>query len=516
MFGHSIIAVLLGAFLSVFSLQTEEASYPSAFHFGSQFSAAFADRMYTTDDHSSYDATELTAIIDEILLDPRLSGASTSVSVRRADTGELLYSHQGNVRLHPASNMKILTAVAALETLGPEYRFSTEVWTDGSQDGNVLNGNVYLKGQGDPTLMKEDLDRFAAELKAQGITHITGHLVGDDSWYDDVRLSLDLNWSDEPYYTGAQISALTLSPNTDFDAGTVIVEVSPLGVGEAPQVKLIPATDYVTIVNEATTVAKGATNTIQIEREHGTNRIVIEGTIPVGGSPTRSRVSVWEPTGYALDVFRKSLEQQGITWSAISEQVIGTVPEHATRIAEKQSIPLKELLVPFMKLSNNGLGETLTKEMGKIRYGEGSWEEGLKVIHETIVQFGVNGGTIRLRDGSGMSHKTLIPAHELTKLLYAVQEASWYPIFEQSLPVAGARDRMAGGTLSHRMRGTPAEGNVRAKTGSLTGVSTLSGYVTTAGGEKLIFAILINNYLVPTVRPIEDRITSALASWTGG
>ena len=119
-------------------------------------------------------------------------GIYTSVSVRRADTGELLDSHQGNVRLHPASNMKILTAVAALETLGPEYRFSTEVWTDGSQDGNVLNGNVYLKGQGDPTLMKEDLDRFAAELKAQGITHITGHLVGDDSSYDDVRLSLRL------------------------------------------------------------------------------------------------------------------------------------------------------------------------------------------------------------------------------------------------------------------------------------------------------------------------------------
>jgi len=462
----------------------------------------------------AHGADELTATLDEILQDGRLVGAVAGVSVRLADTGELLYSHLGDVRLHPASNMKILTAAAALETLGPEYRFTTEVLTDGVIEGGTLVGNLYLRGKGDPTLMKEDLDRFAAQLWELGIRRIEGHLIGDDSWYDDIRLSLDLDWSDEPYYTGTQVSALTLSPNEDYDAGTVIVEVSPgSAAGSEPQVKVIPETDYVTIVNEAVTAGSRERNTIKVEREHGTNRIIVSGQIPLGGTKNRIWASVWEPTGYVLDVFQKSLMETGIDFDPLSETLFGVTPEEATLLASRSSIPLSELIIPFMKLSNNGHGEILTKEMGRVIYGEGSWSKGLQVIKEVLAGLGVNGDTLVLRDGSGMSHITMIPADELSYLLYAIQNKDWYPIFERSLPVAGAEDRMTGGTLRTRMRGTAAAGNVKAKTGSLTSVSTLSGYVTTSDGEKLIFSILINNFVASSVRPIEDRIAVLLASW---
>lgn len=153
----------------------------------------------------------LTVKMASILKDERLAGAVTGVSVRKADTGETIYSSSAATRLHPASNMKLLTAAAALETLGTDYQFSTEVWVDGKIKGNSLQGDLFLKGKGDPTLLKEDFDQFAKDLLASGIYQINGDLVGDDSWYDDVRLSQDLNWSDESNYTGAGVSALTLS-----------------------------------------------------------------------------------------------------------------------------------------------------------------------------------------------------------------------------------------------------------------------------------------------------------------
>lgn len=459
------------------------------------------------------EANPLEEQIEAILENERLDGAITGISVRKASSGEEIYSHNGDIQLHPASNMKILTAAAALETLGANYQFTTEVRTDGEQKGPVLHGNLYLVGKGDPTLMKEDLDSFAKELKNNGIKIVRGKLIGDDTWYDDVRLSQDLNWSDEPFYTGAQVSALTLSPNEDYDAGTVIVEVTPDEKGKKAKVSLTPETDYVNIVNNTEMAPAGTAKSISIEREHGTNNIIIEGTMPVNGSMSRSWVSVWEPTGYALDVFKKSLEEQGIKFVGRDGTEFGKAPKDSSLLASRSSMELKDLLIPFMKLSNNGHGETLTKEMGRVVHGDGSWDKGLDVIADVAVQLGVDEDDILLRDGSGMSHKTYIPASDLTELLYTVQEKSWYSVFESSLPVAGISDRMVGGTLRNRMTKEPVKGNVMAKTGSLTSVSTLSGYVNTVEGEKLIFSILNNNYINGSVTSIQDEIVTTLAEY---
>ncbi|MFD1851029.1 D-alanyl-D-alanine carboxypeptidase/D-alanyl-D-alanine-endopeptidase [Oceanobacillus bengalensis] len=450
--------------------------------------------------------------LDKIVNDERLKGAMIGISVRKADTGEEIYHNHGDTRLHPASNMKILTVAAALDTLGPEYRFITEVLTDGEINGNALNGNLYIKGKGDPTLLNEDLNQLAGDLRDQGIEAIEGNLIGDDSWYDAIRLSQDLNWSDEPYYTGAQVSALTLSPNSDYDTGTVIVEVYP-GNETAidAQIKVIPNTDYVKVINKTETVAAGGSRDISIEREHGTNNIVVEGTIPLDGNMYRSWASVWEPTKYVLDVFKTALKENGISVKGVKT---GVTPDGAELLTSRKSIPLKEIVIPFMKLSNNGLGEVLTKEMGKVVHGEGSWDKGLEVIRDVAATLNVDPNTILLRDGSGMSHKTYIPASEITSLLHTVQGKEWHPVFESSLPVAGNLERLVGGTLRNRMTFPPLAGNVVAKTGTLTGVLTLSGYVTTVNGEKLIFSILNNNHIIDNaeVAALQDEMVTILAT----
>ncbi|MFD1039609.1 D-alanyl-D-alanine carboxypeptidase/D-alanyl-D-alanine-endopeptidase [Virgibacillus byunsanensis] len=444
---------------------------------------------------------------DYINNDSKLEDALIGISVRSAKTGEQLYNNMGNIRMRPASNMKLLTATAALSTLGEDYKFTTEILKDSSINGNSLQGNLYLKGKGDPTLLPSNFDNFALDLSEKGIEKIEGDIVADDTWYDDVRLSPDLIWSDEHYYYGAQVSALTASPSQDYDAGTVIVEVSPGDtVGARPNVSLSPNTDYVTIDNNATTVATNVEDELTVERDHGTNNIVIKGEIPVGSVNVKEWMAVWEPTTYALDFFQKSLQEQGISWTGSLKT--GVTPEDAEAIITHQSMPLSELLVPFMKLSNNGHAETLIKEMGKIVYGEGSWDKGIEVTENVLSELGMNMDTIMIRDGSGLSHINLIPPNEISNLLYLVQKEEWFSSYLHSLPDAGEADRMVGGTLRHRMKET----SVRAKTGTIYGVSTLSGYVETNSGEPLIFSVMVNNLMDEDDGPeIEDRIVEIIA-----
>src|SRR6185437_16571183 len=184
----------------------------------------------------------------------------------------------------------------------------------------------------------------------------------------------------------------------------------------------------------------------------------------------------------------------------------------AILVTSKQSIPLRELFVPFMKLSNNGHAEVLVKEMGRLQGGSGSWDKGLAVIDSTVASMGIDTKNMQFRDGSGMSHKNLVTANEVTNLLYVAQSKPWYSTFLKALPVAGHDERLIGGTLRSRMKGTAAAGNVQAKTGALNGVTALSGYVQTKDGETLIFSIMVNNYLSNSINEVLDNIAVTLAN----
>ncbi|MEH7417318.1 D-alanyl-D-alanine carboxypeptidase/D-alanyl-D-alanine-endopeptidase [Neobacillus drentensis] len=447
-----------------------------------------------------------------IMKDPALQGAIAGISVRSAQNGAILYDYQGDVRLRPASNMKLLTAAAALKVLGENYTFLTEVQTDAKEIKKTMSGNLYLKGNGDPTLLKEDFENMAMAIKKLGVKKIKGNLVADDSRYDHVRYSLDMPWSDETTYYGAQISALTVSPTKEYDSGSIQVKVQPgTKIGERVKVTVTPETNYVKIMNRAVTVAEDGKKKITIEREHSKNTVTIEGTLPLKAKDKKEWIGVWEPTRFAATVFRQALADHGIT--VTGKIKTGPVPEQAKLLTKHQSMPLSELLVPFMKLSNNVHAEMLIKEMGMVKEGEGSWEKGLAILKSEVAKLGIDPNTMVIRDGSGISHVDCIAANQLSFALFSVQKEKWFPVYLNALPVAGKPEKMVGGSLRKRMKNPSTAGRVKAKTGTLSTVTSLSGYVNTKSGQTMIFSILLNNMLDETKgKKIEDTLVTILAS----
>ncbi|RCG32230.1 D-alanyl-D-alanine carboxypeptidase/D-alanyl-D-alanine-endopeptidase [Sphaerisporangium album] len=447
--------------------------------------------------------TDLVQDLDQILSAPFLGVARAGVVVRSAATGEQLYAQDAGKVFAPASNTKLLTSAAAVDGLGLDYRFTTTVLSSGRRAGSALAGDLYLKGTGDPTLLAADYDALAAKVAATGVKLVTGKLVADDTWFDDVRLGTDWAQDDEPYYYSAQISALTASPDTDYDAGSIIVSVAPGSAqGSTAKVSTTPPTDHVTIENHATT---GAATDVTVTRVHGTNRIVVTGTV---ASTYQEWIAVDDPTGYAASLFRAALAKHGV--GVLGKTVRGTTPGTAASVAGRESMPLRELLVPFMKLSNNMHAEILVKALGRKVSGQGTWDAGLAAATAFAKANGM--ANVRLRDGSGLSRVDAVAPGELTAFLIALRAKPWYQTWYQALPIAGNSDRFTGGTLRSRMAGTPAANNVHAKTGSLTSVSGLSGYVTSADGEPLVFSILSNQYLSGSPKStVEDAIAVRLA-----
>lgn len=462
--------------------------------------------------------SQLVQTLDGIVANPVLNGSFAAVVVRDAETGETLYDRLGDHRFTPASNTKFLTSTAAMSILGPDYRFTTDVLTSGKKVGSAVIGDVYLRGDGDPTALASDYDTLAAALKAQGIKTVLGDLVGDDTYFDDDRLGTAWSWDDEGAYYSQEASALTLAPDTDYDNGNVVVVAGPgPNPGDKPAFTVTPAAaaKYVTIVNNGQTIENGGDDTLGISREHHSNTIVISGTVPADGGTTTEWIAVRDPAGYATTVFREALKAQGI--SVVGRTRWGSAtPDSARVLAAHQSMTLSELLVPFLKLSNNGHAEALTKAMGHKVSGQGSWSAGLSAIRAYTAAHGMNTSSYRQSDGSGLSRFDIIPPDQLTNLLVSVRGEPWFDTWYNALPIAGNADRFTGGTLRSRMRNTPAANNVHGKTGSLTGVSALSGYVTSADGRKLVFSVIENNYLASasSIRTsIEDAVAIALASW---
>ncbi|MEE1132252.1 MAG: D-alanyl-D-alanine carboxypeptidase/D-alanyl-D-alanine-endopeptidase [Caryophanon sp.] len=421
----------------------------------------------------------------------QMKGVQATIAVRDLDTNTLVYGYNQNLALAPASNMKLLTAAAALHHLGTDYEMTTDLYIDGTIEGNTLNGNVYVRGEGDPTFQADDFITFANALKAKGITQINGHFYGDESWFTGPRLAPGIGRTDELQYYGAQISALTMSPNNDYDASTMIVSATGSSVGKAPTLTYMPNSSGMNIVNQAKTVAKGKANTLSIKRQYNTNRIIVSGSIPVGATK-REWMTLYSPTLNTLVAMKQVWEMQGVTFIKGSQQTYAKVPKHAELIHSVKSIPMDDIVYMMNKLSNNSIADILVKTLGRVVKGEGSNTAGAAVLTEYAKSIGLNMNNVRAVDGSGMSLNNRFTANELTRLLISSNRSSWYrTTFLPSLPQAAHYDRLMGGTLRSRLTSIP--NRVMAKTGTHTGVNALSGYLRGKSGEWYAFSVVTKN-----------------------
>ncbi|MFD0803184.1 D-alanyl-D-alanine carboxypeptidase/D-alanyl-D-alanine-endopeptidase, partial [Streptomonospora algeriensis] len=431
--------------------------------------------------------------------------------VRSLTRGDVLYRDEARTPLIPASNAKLLTSAAAMEVLGRDYRFTTTVAATEDPGDGLVDGDLYLIGTGDPTLTADAVDELAAEVAGSGVTEVAGDLIADDTRFDDQRLSPAWDPADEPYYYSAQISALTLAANSDYDTGVVDVEAEPGGhAGDPVEVALRPMTGNLTLAEEGSTGAPGSAPSFAVDRARGTNDFTAHGSLPADRTYSTLR-TVHEPADHAAHLFAAALRDHGV--HVAGEVARGAAPQQAEPVAERSSMELGELLVPFMKLSNNGHAEILMKAMGREAAGKGSWDAGIAVATLALRRLGVSTHGVALDDGSGLARSDRMSPATAVRLLDRVRHRPWFDTWRTALPVAGAPDRMVGGTLSGRMGGTAAEGRVRAKTGTLTGVSALSGYATAADGELLAFSIVNNGYAGGAPRGIQDAIAVRLAEF---
>ncbi|MFI0479762.1 D-alanyl-D-alanine carboxypeptidase/D-alanyl-D-alanine-endopeptidase [Actinomadura sp. 9N215] len=448
---------------------------------------------------------DLAEDLDAILKDGRLRGAAVGVVVRDAESGEVLFDRDGDGQVMPASNNKLPTSAAAFGILGAGYRFRTTVSAKG--------GNLYLKGTGDTTMRAADYDRLAAAVAGKGVTEVEGDLVADDTWFDADRVPGGWDLADLQYAYAGQTSALTVSPNADFDAGSIDVTVAATRPGRPVRARLRPATGVVKIDNRAATGRAGSPSTLAVKRRNGSNTMVITGSHPAGAPAASVLRAVERPTLYAADVFRRALKAHGVRVAGATER--GRTPAGAKTIATRTSMPLSRLAKPFMKLSNNVMAETLVKAIGRKARGEGSWAAGLPAVTAYAERLGVDAEQVTMTDGSGLARSNRTTARQLSILLRHARKQAWFPAWYASLPVAGRSDRLVGGTLAKRMRGTAAAGNVHAKTGTLTGVTALSGYVRSPDGRTLIFSSVFNGYSGGAPKDVEDRIAVRLAAGDG-
>jgi D-alanyl-D-alanine carboxypeptidase/D-alanyl-D-alanine-endopeptidase (penicillin-binding protein 4) len=433
-----------------------------------------------------------------------LSTARTSVQVLDAATGRSLYEHQAGVLLKPASNMKLLTAAAALALLRPEYRFRTSFYAAAEPTpAGIVRGGLHIKGGGSPGLVGEEWWLIARRIRALGITRIEGDLIADDTFFDDVRRGP--RWPspsvDQPY--NAPVGALSCFYNA------VTVTVRPTTEGKPPEVLLDPFGSYFKVVNRAVTSGRGQDLRIGRQWDGRQNIIHVEGRIGTNVAPVSAYKSVEEPALYAASAFREAAQREGIT--VTGGVAAGTVPAGARLLHVHESRPLADLVQDMNKESNNFMAESILKTIGAETAGPpGTTRKGAEAVLKYLAGLGVRTEGIVVADGSGLSPENRLTADALARVLLATYgDFQAAPEFMASLPIGGID-----GTLDHRMIGSPATRKVRAKTGYINGVSSLSGYAWNDGGRLLVFSVLVNRSGagVGDVNRSVDRICSALVS----
>lgn len=450
-------------------------------------------------------ASRVSKQLEGIFSDAAFVRGLWGVKVKSLRTGEVLFERNPYHYVMPASNMKLVTAAAAHARLGLDFRFRTTLATDGPARGGALKGNLIVIGGGDPTLgarlsspdpedsTKGDplliFKQWAARLKREGIKRIEGDILGDASFFEDVPLGEGWSWDDIGYGYSAQISALQYNDNS------VLVRIYPgAESGEPAGFDLNPPTSYLRIENRMTTVGPEGDLDVEIRREPGTNRVQLVGTVPVGRTPFWSSAAVHDPALFFVTVLKETLEAEGIEVGGEArrlEQDPDRVQPHRETLFVHESPDLRYVLKVLLKVSQNLYAETLVRLLDPVPSGK-SYDRGRERVIAVLTRMGIPPESYILADGSGLSRYNYLSADMLIRLLESVWRHPERNEFLEFLPVAGGD-----GTLENRMKGTSAQGNVRAKTGTLRNVRALAGYVKTGDGEPLAFVMIANNFQQP-------------------
>ena len=440
--------------------------------------------------------------IDKIVDQKDVASAQIGVFVMSLSDGKVLYDRQADKLFMPASALKTVTSAAALDKLGPDYRYHTPVLADAAPDAaGTIKGNLYLKGSGDPVLATEHLRKLAADLKARGVKQIAGDLVCDDSCFDKDRIGSGWSYDYLPWYYAMEVSGLSVNHNA------VWLRVVPgEKEGDPATVTMIPQTDYVKLSNEVTTAAQGTRRRFFSWRNLPDNTFQLRGQIALGGRTVTEGMTVTDATLYAATLFREQLAAEGITVTGTVRADV--VPAGATELASYESAPMSEIIALLNKPSDNHIAEQLIKTLGATD-GSGTWRRGIGVVRSFLRKAGINPDGPYLADGSGLSRLDMIAPRMLAQVLRYMHSHPQAKVYRDSLPIAGVD-----GSLRLRLRGTPAEKNVYAKPGYVMSVSTLAGYVNDRDGKPLVFAFMANNYLCPTsvIRGMQDGLCTLLAS----
>ena len=475
---------------------------------------------------------ELRSRIEQIAHQPALEPGFFAVRIVSLDTGSVIYEQDAHKFVRPASNMKLYTVATALDRLTPDYRFITSVYAKEKPEDGKVKGDLVIYGRGDPSIAArfnngdyfKGINDLADRVVAAGVKRIKGDLVGDESYFNGAPLGSGWEWDDLTWSYGAQVSALNINDNA------IDLTVKPGDKVGAPVVVTTgpPAAGFMTIDNRAITSARGSKNELQLYRGVGENTLEITGSIPLGDAGFIGGVAIPDPALAFVSMLRDALAKRGVKIDGRVRTVSGRpgkflrlppnetpAPKPTLEIASLQSPSFSLIAVHTLKPSQNQYTEIILRTLGKLTDADGNKsneDAGLEVVRKFLHEAGVGDSDLVLSDGSGLSRNDMINANATVQLLTFMSKHRYFAQFRDALPIAGVD-----GTLRTRMKGTPAEGNLRAKTGSLSSVASLSGYVTTAAGEHLVFSMMLNNYPDASAlrRDSIDAIAILLASFGG-
>ncbi len=428
--------------------------------------------------------------LEKLLRSPAAASANIGVKVVSLHSGKTLFAHQNNKLFVPASTVKLITAYGALKVLGPSYSFPVEMSTDQWKSSSTIH-HLFVKGYGDPTVVTADLNYEALTLSDR-VKRITGDIVIDTTYFDSLQFGKGWMWDEGIVHWNAPVSPYIINGNC-----IEITLSTGATLGARVRAQLQPRSAYSTVVSNAVTAEEDALEIKRDESETG-DYYIITGSMSAHTAMTSYRCTVSRPGLYAGTLLKEMLQRYGVKVDGrVYEMRAGTAPVSIERF---QSRSLTEILRTFLRESTNSTGESLLKAMGAFRFSApGDAAKGITVLQKQLKDIGIAEERYRLADGSGLStYNQLSPDVLVTVLEKAYNDLSCFPEFMEALPVAG-RD----GTLKGRMHDTPVEGALRAKTGTMSGVSCISGYLKTKKGSLLAVSILMNGCVGP-VKPLQD------------